>query len=343
MNLYTASTILSALLIQVTLLDVHVKGFAPSCVQTKSISTHIDTTHKTNHGLGLPNGLGLVLQSTKDDQEEKGFMDVMQPWKVDIPEEVREEIFKAEANTPAAKDRNARVALYVTLTLLGIALSSCNVFLSNVRADAGAAYNDLSSIEELGFGWVGGNPLTSFFLLNKIGGGIALLTAGFGGTMVELEQRTKNETAEKIWKELQRRNESSSSPRKKKSAGGTTKRKKNKKQKNKKRLDAFAELIVEDETTSKSKQPDANTAVEKKAETETKSESEEQTKEGEGIMGKMKDFYNKADQMAASQALLLNKELEDRGVVDKITDETGLNVIGKEAAAALKEDDKKEM
>ena len=41
--------------------------------------------------------------------------------------------------------------------------------------------------------------------------------------------------------------------------------------------------------------------------------------------------------MAASQALLLNKNLEEAGVVDKITDETGLKVIGKEAAAKLSE------
>ena len=34
---------------------------------------------------------------------------------------------------------------------------------------------------------------------------------------------------------------------------------------------------------------------------------------------------------AASQALLLNKELEDRGVIEKITDESGLKVVGKEA------------
>ena len=33
--------------------------------------------------------------------------------------------------------------------------------------------------------------------------------------------------------------------------------------------------------------------------------------------------------MAASQALLLNKELEERGFVEKITDETGLKIIGK--------------
>jgi len=40
--------------------------------------------------------------------------------------------------------------------------------------------------------------------------------------------------------------------------------------------------------------------------------------------------------MAASQALLLNKKLEDTGVIEKITDETGLKVIGKEEAAKLK-------
>lgn len=57
-------------------------------------------------------------------------------------------------------------------------------------------------------------------------------------------------------------------------------------------------------------------------------------------MGKMKDFYEKADNMAASQALLLNKELEEKGIVDKITDETGLKVIGKEAASKLDDKEK---
>lgn len=55
--------------------------------------------------------------------------------------------------------------------------------------------------------------------------------------------------------------------------------------------------------------------------------------EDTGFMGKLKKFYNDADQLAASQALLLNKKLEDEGVLDKITDESGLKVIGKEAAA----------
>ena len=50
-------------------------------------------------------------------------------------------------------------------------------------------------------------------------------------------------------------------------------------------------------------------------------------------------MYDEADRMAASQALLLNKELEELGVVDKITDETGLKVIGKDAAKLLPKDD----
>lgn len=57
-------------------------------------------------------------------------------------------------------------------------------------------------------------------------------------------------------------------------------------------------------------------------------------------MGKMQDFYEKADNMAASQALLLNKELEEKGIIDKITDETGLKVIGKEAASKLDDKEK---
>ena len=53
----------------------------------------------------------------------------------------------------------------------------------------------------------------------------------------------------------------------------------------------------------------------------------------EGILGAIAGFYKKADSMAASQALLLNKELEDRGILEKITDETGLKVVGKKKSA----------
>ncbi len=126
-------------------------------------------------------------QSSQDNNESssKSSLDVMMG-KVDIPDEYKEEIFKAEANTPAAKDRSTRTAIYACIALLGIGISSFNAFLTNIRDGAGTAA-DLSAINELGFGWVGENPFTSFLFLNKIGGGLALLSAGLGGTMVELE------------------------------------------------------------------------------------------------------------------------------------------------------------
>jgi hypothetical protein len=64
--------------------------------------------------------------------------------------------------------------------------------------------------------------------------------------------------------------------------------------------------------------------------------SKEENKEG-GLFGKLKGFYEEADNMAASQAILFNKELEDKGVIEKITDETGFKVVGKEAASKVKE------
>ena len=145
--------------------------------------------HHSNH-LTTPNSIAertlLVLHSSSDDKEEKSSLDIMS-MKVDIPDEVKDEIFRAEANTPAAKDRNQRIALYAGTAFIGILLSSLNVFLTTIRTDAGSVASDLSAINDLGFGWVGSNPLSSFFLLNKLGGGIALVAAGFGGTMVELE------------------------------------------------------------------------------------------------------------------------------------------------------------
>jgi hypothetical protein len=76
----------------------------------------------------------------------------------------------------------------------------------------------------------------------------------------------------------------------------------------------------------------------KKAETNTINQdiTVEQLQQEEGMFGKLKKFYKQADDMAAAQALLLNKKLEDTGVIEKITDESGLKVIGKDAASKLK-------
>jgi len=126
-----------------------------------------------------------IQQSSSSENNEKSSVDVMMG-KVNIPDEYKEEIFRAEANTPAAKDRNTRVAIFSVVALLCIGISSFNAFLSNMRDGS-----DLTPINELGFGWVSGNPLFSFLFLNKFGGGLALLTAGLSGTMVELEVRKK--------------------------------------------------------------------------------------------------------------------------------------------------------
>eukprot|EP00558_Chaetoceros_sp_UNC1202_P009353 CAMPEP_0197242392 /NCGR_PEP_ID=MMETSP1429-20130617/8160_1 /TAXON_ID=49237 /ORGANISM="Chaetoceros sp., Strain UNC1202" /LENGTH=346 /DNA_ID=CAMNT_0042702421 /DNA_START=46 /DNA_END=1086 /DNA_ORIENTATION=+ len=317
------------------------KAFAPSSmIRSTAVRVHVisplwhPSSSSSSSSSSTTSSTTSTLHSSQDD--EKDFMDVIQPWKVDIPEEYRDEIFRAEANTPAAKDRNQRVALYVAITFVGIVLSSMNVFLSGIRADA-ASSSDLSSIEDLGFGWAGSNSFTSFFLLNKIGGGLALISAGLGGTMVELEQRTKNENAENIWKELQRRRAEAegggSAKKARKKTNTSPTKKKKRKQKNRKRLDALSEVIWEDPEQGRT----AAAPVRATSEQIPEGGPEVPSEQKEGLMDKMKNFYDKADQMAASQALLLNKELEEKGVVDKITDETGLKVIGKDAASKLKQ------
>ncbi|KAL9183279.1 hypothetical protein ACHAXT_005066 [Thalassiosira profunda] len=255
-----------------------------------------------------------------------------------IPPELRDEIYAAEANTPAAQGRQQRVITYILMTLAGVTTAFFNAFLSDLRFGDGAPSTDLVYY---GFGWIQDNFLLSFLFTNKIGGALGLLGAGLSGTLAEVEIRSKKENAEKIWAEMQRRKSMKEQPRTKKRKGKrslsqTSKRDMTGKQK--KRLSALEELMDDDD--------DPEMAV---PETEAPEDTIEGTGEGAaegkpeenegGVLGKIKGFYEKADQMAASQALLLNKELEDRGVIEKITDESGLKVVGKEAAAAAKKEE----
>lgn len=257
----------------------------------------------------------------------------------EIPPELKDEIYAAEANTAAAQGRQQRVITYILLTIVGVTTAFFNAFLSDLRFGDGSPSSDLAYY---GFEWVQSNPLTGFLFTNKIGGALGLLGAGLSGTLAEVELRSKKENAEKIWAEMQRRKEMKESPTNK------SKNKKNKKNrsqsskrdmtgKQKKRMSALEELMVEDEPTPVEMPPVVEEATSESQEKELhQSDTSNKDSEG-GIMGKIKGFYEKADSMAASQALLLNKELEDRGVIDKITDESGLKVIGKEAAAKLKD------
>jgi len=105
---------------------------------------------------------------------------------VEIPPELRDEIIKAEANTPAAEGRQQRIVVYFLLTITGITLAFFNAFLSDLRFGDGAPSEDLSYY---GFGWVQDNFVTSFLLMNTIGGALALLGAGLAGTLAEVEVR----------------------------------------------------------------------------------------------------------------------------------------------------------
>ena len=157
-----------------------------------------------------------------------------------------------------------------------------------------------------------------------------------------IQLRGRRENVEKIWQEVQKRKqerEQGGGSRKKKKGGGKNKKKL---QKQAKRLSALSEVMavddgVSDQQITAAKEAEAPAEMSPSA---AEAAGDDKKKDEGGIVGKIKGFYEQADSMAASQALLLNKELEERGVVDKITDESGLKVIGREAAAEL-EDEKK--
>jgi hypothetical protein len=273
-----------------------------------------------------------AVERDKDGNIKKGPLDfIMDPKPTKIPPELKDEIYKAEGNTEAARQRQGRVATYTALAVLLVGCAFCNVFITEFRATVAEAAGKTSvSLDDVGWGWVEMNFLFKFLLANKIGGGVALMAGAGSGMMVEAEVDSQRENAEKIWDELERRREKkeSSKRKKKKVDAGPPPSKKKGSGTQKKRLAALSELVVEDEEV----------AVETYDSIEVGKVTDVAQKD-DGLMGKLKGWYAEADSMAASQALLLNKELEDKGVLDKITDETGLRVIGKDAAAKLQEEE----
>jgi len=267
-----------------------------------------------------------------------------------IPEELKEEIYQAEANTESAKDRGKRVGLYTCLAIFGIGLASFNGYLTELRADSSSSI-DISVLEQIGFGWVLTNPILNFLFTNKIGGGICLLFGGASGLLAEAEFDTKRLNAEKIYEELERRRDERVKKKEKKKTGKAVTRSKKMRLsgKEKKRLRALSEVVMDDDT-DKIKTTTTAAAVslgssnsdidlvKQKMPVDAVSEGKETISkedignEDQSIFGKMKELYEQADSMAASQALIMNKNLEDAGVVEKITDETGLRVIGREEA-----------
>ena len=290
--------------------------------------------------------------------------DFLTPYESKIPEELREEIYQAEANTEAARDRGTRVALYTVVAIFAIGLASFNGFLTDMRDKESAIAlttaattipdtgNNLYILEKNGFGWVLTNPLFKFLFTNKIGGVLSLLLGGGSGLMAEAELDTKRINAEKIYEELERRREQKLKKQTRGNGGSSKKGKKKRRSgKEKKRLAAISEVVMDEapvvtaETATKNTPPDGIPVMPPSGdESVNNSNTDGSTDESndKGIFGKMKDLYERADSMAASQALIMNKNLEEAGVVEKITDETGLKVIGREEAKKLEEKKEKD-
>lgn len=272
---------------------------------------------------------------------QKGVFDfVLNPYRSKIPEEIRKEIYQAEANTPAARERGKRIALYATVSFIGLICAFFNVFLSELRNGPVMEDGFVFDMEAAGFGWVNSNFLFQFLFTNKIGGGICLLGGAACGLLAEAEFDTRRINAEKIYEELQRRRAAKLEKDQKKINKISKKRRSSKEAK---RLGALAEVIMDEDKVSnenvENKLTQGDVAVGPAIQVDSTSESssaQDEKKQG-GIVDKLKEYYQKADSMAATQALLLNKKLEDEGLIEKITDESGLRVIGLDAATKLKQ------
>jgi hypothetical protein len=253
------------------------------------------------------------------------------PYSSNIPKEIEAEIYAAEANTATAKNRNARVALYIGAAFIGVLLAFFNGFITELRTPDtpdGVQF----SLQDAGFSWVESNLVFRFLFMNKIGGGLSLLAGGAAALLAEAEYDTRRINAEKIFEEMKRRRDGKQSPANK------AQRKKKRSSKESKHLRALAEIVSTQDDSAMASVAKTDTAIVtalEQLQDKAPTEKNDSTQENTGVLGTVKSFYKNADAMAASQALLLNKKLEDVGLLEKITDESGLKVIGKEAAAKV--------
>ena len=121
-----------------------------------------------------------LLYMSSDGNNERNVIDEMNFFKADIPQEIRAEIFEAEAKTQAGQERAGRLANYAAIVVFGLASAIFNTFLSGLQEDG-------STLAESGFGWVQSNPINDFLFTSKIGGAVALVSAGLSAVMSEVE------------------------------------------------------------------------------------------------------------------------------------------------------------
>ena len=236
-----------------------------------------------------------------------------------IPEEYRELVASAEAKTPAAEARTIRLGLYGAGSLLGLTLA--------VITSAA----------------MGGNP-GAVKVVETLPGGVGILGCvfdavlfSFFATFVVLELQTAEQNKENIYQEMMKRSGAGrgSGGSGVEGGGGETGRRRKQKQKRKdkanKRNRRLAEMVnptpVEEGGVDKIEKAATVEAEEVKASPDVKTAGSMNVIDS--AIDSVKGFYKQADDMAMSQALLLNKNLEDKGLIKKITDETGFRVVSR--------------
>lgn len=299
----------------------------------------------------------------KDNVDEDGFQKkqwfelILDPYPTKIPKELRDEIYRAEENTPAAKNRQVRVIVFGIVGFLSVAVAFGNISINEIIQRArDIDPNQEVSYSDIGLAWLEQNFVLQLLLTSKAGGYLGLLGGAALGFLAEAEVRptfpnmlkqcfphfafvivfassayqfdNRRDNAEKIFEEMDRRRVEREALEKIEQKKGRKRRPtqplQSRSKASPKKMKRFSELA---ELSSDVVDTEA-TVVEEEVEV-----APEPVKKDEGFLGKFKEIYAEADKMAASGALLLNKELEDRGIIEKITDDSGLKVIGKEAAA----------
>lgn len=286
----------------------------------------------------------------QDDNNQGGPLGfLLNPYESKIPPELKDEIYRAEANTPAARDRGVRVITYVLIAVVGVLMAFFSAIVTEIRTSPLPPGVEPGSdpLAAAGLNWINTNFLAQFLFTNKIGGALCLFAGAGAGLLAEAELDTKRINAEKIYEELERRRKQSPSSAKKKSKSGsvegTKKGKKRRSGKEQKRLQALSEIVETEQQTAEAQSSTTSTETEESTPSEPGTDTKLQKESEDGLLGKIKGFYEKADAMAAAQARLLNKELEDKGLVEKITDETGLRVIGREEASKMTSEKEKQV
>ena len=230
--------------------------------------------------------------------------------------------------------------------------------------------SSLLVLDAFGFGWVHSNVVISFVLTNQIGGILCLLLGGATGLLAEAEYDTRRINAEQIYTELvqrrqQRRRQntaatgtrksttrSSSNSNSNSNSSGTSNKKAKRRSNSKeaKRMNALSEVTMVQgtnpqppssivlETTVTNIKPNAATENETTTTTSSANPGNDGTN-NPNILDRVKNLYQQADSMAMTQALLLNQQLEEQGILPKITDETGLKVAPRPPIPITKESD----